>query len=325
MPMNTVETTGRRVDTDTLLDRVDLAAVATNLLGPPPGRRGQHGRRLWWCCPFHADKNPSLAVDPGKRWWRCYGCDARGTAIDLLTRLEGLGFLDTCRKLADGAGLAPEAVGMAPSPGSRGSTPRPAPPDSLSQFPGGRENRDRDTETSPRGMGADDARALVERAAADLWKAEYAQGLAYLRRRGFRDDTIRAARLGWTDWLSIPRADGSTFRSRGLVIPWYDGPRLAKVKLRPPEGEGGPKYAEAFRDNPTLYTAVSIRSGRPMVVCEGELDALTVGQEAGEWVGVVTLGSASERLSPATLATLAVASPWIIALDRDGAGEKASA
>ena len=37
-----------------------------------------------------------------------------------------------------------------------------------------------------------------------------------------------------------------------MTIPWFDGDRLAMVKIRQPEGKS-PKYGEAFRDRPTLY------------------------------------------------------------------------
>src|SRR4028119_2388261 len=85
-----------RVDWKAERDRIDLAAVVTRLLGPAPGRRGERGRKLWWACPFHEDRNPSLVVEPGKHWWRCYGCDARGDAVELVRRLNpGWSFPET--------------------------------------------------------------------------------------------------------------------------------------------------------------------------------------------------------------------------------------
>ena len=51
-----------RIDWNEIRDRIDLAAVATALMGPAPGRRGERGRRLWWRCPFHEDRNPSFCV-----------------------------------------------------------------------------------------------------------------------------------------------------------------------------------------------------------------------------------------------------------------------
>jgi hypothetical protein len=58
-PRNARTHTGR-LDWPSVRDRVDLTAVATALLGEPAGRRGERGRRLWWSCPFHPDRNPSF-------------------------------------------------------------------------------------------------------------------------------------------------------------------------------------------------------------------------------------------------------------------------
>ncbi len=78
-----------RIDWKAERERIDLAAVATGLLGPAPGRIGERGRRLWWPCPFHDDRNPSFCIDPGKTSWRCFGCGEQGDAASLVMRLGG--------------------------------------------------------------------------------------------------------------------------------------------------------------------------------------------------------------------------------------------
>src|SRR4051812_47357722 len=94
-------TTGKpRIDWQIERERIDLAALATGLLGPAPGRRGERGRRLWWHCPFHRDPNPSFVVEPGKPWWRCRGCGEHGDAASLLMKLEGLSFPAALARLA---------------------------------------------------------------------------------------------------------------------------------------------------------------------------------------------------------------------------------
>src|SRR5262249_43747050 len=178
------------------------------------------------------------------------------------------------------------------------------------------------------GLPEADALALVEASVARLWSPEGAEALAYLTGpRSLAPETIRAARLGWCPGMDVPRGGGGTFRAHGWVIPWFAGGRLALAKLRQPDGRR-PKYAEAFRDPARLACypgPEAIRPGRPLVVVEGEFDALALGEALGELAAVVTLGSASARREPVALVVMLAASPWFIATDRDPAGDKAAA
>lgn len=288
-----------RIDWRAERDRIDLAGVAIGLLGPPPGRRGTKGRRLWWRCPFHDDRNPSLCVDPERRRWRCFGCGEHGDAATLVMRLRGMTFPEALDDLAAG----PDRPGPV---WTRPDSPRihrsPAP-------------------ERPKGLPEADALALVIEAAARLWSPEGPEALAHLTdRRGLNVETIRTARLGVVvEPMPLPG------RPRGIVIPWFDGERLALAKLRQPEGRE-PKYREIFRDCPTVFPDPRpIRPGRPLVIVEGEFDALLLGQELAELAAVVTLGSASGRPDPTILGTMLPAAPWFIATDRDEAGDKAAA
>jgi hypothetical protein len=149
--------------------------------------------------------------------------------------------------------------------------------------------------------------------------------LAYLKGRGLTEATIKAARLGWTPGVMIPKRDGSGYwRASGVTIPWFDGDRLALVKIRQPEGSK-PKYGEAFRDRPTMFPAPSIvRPGKPLIVTEGEFDTILLGQELGELAAVVTLGSASARHDATILGRMLAAPVWYIATDADDAGDRAA-
>jgi hypothetical protein len=109
-----------------------------------------------------------------------------------------------------------------------------------------------------------------------------------------------------------------------VTIPWFDGDQLVLTKIRQPEG-AKPKYVEAFRDCPRVYpNPAVIQPGRPLVVVEGELDALLLGQELHSLAIVATLGSASCSPEPGTLVVMLAATPWFIATDADTAGEKAA-
>ncbi len=292
-------------------DRVDLAAVVTRYLGPVPGRRGDRGR-LWWPCPFHPDRNPSFGVK-GNRW-RCFGCGVSGDAIDFVRRLEHCDFPEavailTGRPLTRHAVRGPARIAPLPAP-----TVAPRPPTEPSSGPSGIDP---------------EAAALVERAAVALWEPAAEAALDRLRARGLSDETIRAARLGWTGPVAIPKSNGSgTYEARGVVIPWFgrDG-RLALVKIRQPD-RIKPKYAEAYRDPPRVLCypgPEAVRPGRPVILAEGELDRLCVASLLADLgVSVVTLGSASGRPAPALLTRLLAATPWYAAHDADPAGDRAS-
>lgn len=59
------------------------------------------GHLYWCCCPIHKEKTPSMAVDPVKNTWHCYGCGKGGDAIALLSEVKGLGFYDALKWLAE--------------------------------------------------------------------------------------------------------------------------------------------------------------------------------------------------------------------------------
>ena len=67
-----------------------------------------------------------------------------------------------------------------------------------------------------------------------------------------------------------------------------------------------------------------VRPDAPLILVEGEFDALLLGQELGESAVVVTLGSASARPSPELLWTLSDARPIFAAHDADPAGDRAA-
>lgn len=302
-------TTAPRIDWKAERERIDLAAVATGLLGPAPGRRGESGRRLWWPCPFHEDQNPSFCIDSGSVWWHCFGCGEHGDAADLLMKIRGVTFPEAVRELTGG----PVAIGKAPVRLAVKPTSKPAP--------------------QPSGLPEADALALVEPAEPSLWSPEGVDALAYLTGPRFlTPDTIRRARLGWT-----PRAEGVAWNPPGITIPWFDARgRLALVKVRPddgwrerfPEGRRPPKYLQAY-GNPAravLYPSpAAIRPGHALVIVEGEFDALLLGQElAGLAVSVATLGSASSRPEAAAYLAMMAAPRWFLGTDADPAGDLAA-
>jgi hypothetical protein len=279
-----------RIDWASERDRIDLAMVVTRHLGPATGRKG--GGRLWWCCPFHQDRNPSFQVKG--RHWKCFGCGTEGDAIEFVRRMDGsLSFPDAVRLLVGGS-----PVTIRPSPS-------PEPDESRADAPG--------PDWQARALG------IIEQAEARLWNEQGGgSALAYLNGRGLTEATIRAARMG----LSNGRTRGV---AAGITIPWFDHGTPRMIQVRQPDG-CEPKYKATWgsRRGGLYPDPAVVRPGRPVVIVEGEFDALLLGQELGELATVVTLGSASERPKPAALGVLLGAYPWYVATDADAAGDRAA-
>jgi predicted P-loop ATPase len=88
----------KKINTDALkrLVRLEDAIIA---YGTALKREGND---LVGLCPLHDDKKrPSLVVNPKKQLWKCHGpCDMGGSVIDFVMKLEGVGFVDACKSIA---------------------------------------------------------------------------------------------------------------------------------------------------------------------------------------------------------------------------------
>ncbi|EAI9679543.1 DNA primase [Campylobacter coli] len=52
-------------------------------------------------CPFHADKNPSMYINPTKGFYHCFACKAGGDAFKFVMDYEKLSFTDAVEKIAN--------------------------------------------------------------------------------------------------------------------------------------------------------------------------------------------------------------------------------
>jgi hypothetical protein len=126
--------------------------------------------------------------------------------------------------------------------------------------------------------------------------------------------------------VMLPTADGlRTWEASGIVIPWFDGDRLAKIEIRQPDGRE-PRYAQAFADRPRIFPgSEAIRPGMSLIAVEGAFDAMILGQEVEGLAAVVTIGSASIRPEEALYCAMLRSPRWFAAHDADGGGDEAAA
>jgi DNA primase len=61
----------------------------------------KNGKSYFGLCPFHADKNPSLSINPSKNLFQCFGCGAAGDAIRFVELIDQVDFKEAVRRLSD--------------------------------------------------------------------------------------------------------------------------------------------------------------------------------------------------------------------------------
>ena len=68
----------------------------------------KRGHQHWACCPFHQEKTASFSVNPTKQFFYCFGCGAKGNAIDFIMQHDRLDFVETMQLLSEATGIALE-------------------------------------------------------------------------------------------------------------------------------------------------------------------------------------------------------------------------
>ncbi len=264
-------------------------------------------------CPFCGGRDRfNLTRKPNGWRWYCRHCanDGYNTPIDYFMRRENCTAKEAIYSMARIMG---GSVDLAPHP-------RQEPPPQLPDNP-------------PADTWQACAMQLIDRAQAALWDARGSKALAWLRARGLRDETIRAARLGYIPqgYNDNPEAWGKPndnpdplYIHKGILIPgiiagkvWY-----LKIRIHNP-ADPKDKYRGVRGNKSTaLYFADFITADRAAVFCEGEFDALLLRQEVKDLASVITLGSATNKLNLATWGIyLLRPSSFLIAYDADEAGK----
>src|SRR5450432_3768153 len=283
-------------DVQAIKTRHDLRRIVESDLGPAHG----HGSRaLLWRCPFHNErKGYSLSVWPDN--WRCFGsCCMGGDAISWLERYRGMTFNEACRYL-DGQPVTNLPIRQVERP----------------QFVTARQ---------PKQEWQSAAWNVVKQASDNLWSDDGQHALAYLKRRGLSDDTIAQAQLGFVpghyrQWITLD----NLLVPCGITIPWTIGHELWAVKVR--RSVGTPKYPQIAGGSASgLYNIANLAGQSAALFVEGEFDALLAEQESGGLCGVVTLGSAANKLSHSWLGDLLSCQEILVAYDTDEAGRKGAA
>ena len=68
------------------------------------------GKNYKAICPFHTEDTPSFMVSPELGIYKCFGCGVSGDIFSFVQEMEGVGFYEALKKLADKAGVELEEI-----------------------------------------------------------------------------------------------------------------------------------------------------------------------------------------------------------------------
>lgn len=232
------------------------------------------------------------------------GCNRNGDAIQFLVDHEGMTFVEACHELDIDV---EEAIEVRKYPHSTHDAPPAAWQERAKEF-------------------SEYCRQYL------LKKAPTA--LAWLHDRGLTDETIWLAELGYcpalyTDELEnwgLSSLDTTKDKIRipeGITLPWYHGGDLWKLavrRLNPAEDQK--KYGQVVGSSEGLYGADKVESGKPVMIVEGEFDALSVQQVAGDLVLCVATGSTTRGYTPRWVQLLQQCPTILQSFDSDAEGDE---
>jgi 5S rRNA maturation endonuclease (ribonuclease M5) len=274
-------------------------------------RSGQYnGHCIFSCGGLGRDR---LRVQPNHGdygWFACNVCGTKGTGIDYLMVKRGWSKHE-----------ALAYVGWKPRDGSEPTFIIPR------HVLAGEVNP---THEAPCGKWQTSAKEFVKYCVENLWSERGQEALDYLRSRGLKDETIKAAQLGYNPAKLRQSAEKWGRKqhgrlSKGIVLPWFIGADLWRITIRDEQiQEGENRYKQVAGGSNGLYLADSLTYHRPVVLVEGEFDALSVAQEAGGDVSVCATGTTEGSHTTKWIAALARKDLVLLAFDAEEKGDKAA-
>ena len=256
-------------DVREMADLAEIARAYTDL-------RLNSSREWHGPCPLCREGHDRFMVlkkDPTR--WYCRRCQKTGDATDLVAQCEGVPLLEAARRILGREQLTTTRPITTPR-----ATPKAAPEEWTT------------TEWQ--------TRALELIAAAQL-AFDGSSSEKYLLGRGITRATC--------DWFGIGHGKHPKTGREGVLIPIMDRVGVPRaIKYRHLEGD---RFSQVKGSSPGVFGLELLQNApeRPLIVVEGELNAISIWQAAGDILDVVSVGSQSSRASLELIAAWIKTSP----------------
>ncbi|MBE7169959.1 MAG: DNA primase [Williamsia sp.] len=150
-----------------IISRIDIVEIVGGFV-----KLKKRGTNYLGLCPFHNEKSPSFTVSPAKEIYKCFGCGRSGNSISFLMEHEKFSYVEALRWLAAKYNITVEETELSP-------------------------------EAKQQNQAAESLLIINQFAqnffSQTLFDTEQGKniGLAYLRERGFTDETMKKFGLGY--------------------------------------------------------------------------------------------------------------------------------
>jgi len=223
-------------------------------------------------CPFHDESKPSFSVNPSKQYFHCFGCGVGGDVIKFLQLKENMSFRNAITYLADAVGV------------SLGDLTE----DELQKIARNRSKEDILRETADFYHTCLDEGILdylintrgLNHETVSRFRVGYGKGglRGYLMERGYSIDLCREA--------GVIQEDGRDFFYGRITIPYYSRGGVKLLRGRSHPSKNGAKYLNLPGYELSLFNEDDDHTGDPVILAEGEFDAMILAQFGFNAIGV---------------------------------------
>ncbi len=313
---------------DEVINRIKTEVSLMRLIETQGYRPKKQGKDYALHCPFHEDDTPSLIITPKSNLFHCFGCDAAGSVIDWVMKIQGVSFRHAVEILQEGnPSLA--AVSDAVVKRSQRKKLEPlASTDTDNQVLLGKvvDYYHEALKQSPEALDYLHVRGLGDPRLIDTFKLGYANRTLGYRLPAKCCNAGKSIRKQLQD-IGLLRSSGHEHFNGSIVVPVLDeNHNVLEVYGRKTHNNlraGTPKHLYLPGPHCGVWNASGLVGQQEVILCEALLDAMTFWCAGYENVTASygTSGFTDEHL--ALFKQLNIARV-LIAYDRDEAGNKAA-
>ncbi|HFI0304905.1 TPA: DnaB-like helicase C-terminal domain-containing protein [Streptococcus suis] len=258
------------------------------------------GDRSSYICPLCGsgtmkNKTGAFSIKKDGIHWKCFSCERGGDIFDLIGFVEGIkSFQDQLKRAGELFNISIEA--------KRSTTPIYTKQKSLRK------------ENNMQGLEKQDFTNFFKEAHSNIHKTNYP------KIRGIGVDILNRFKIGYVENWTPPNASYGITESPRLIIPTSRNSYFARdTRSNIPEFQQN--YSKMKVGESSIFNAKALEKNmdKPIIIVEGEIDALSIMEVGTEAIGLGGLSNINKLLN--LISGKKITSPLLISLDNDKAGK----